>query len=262
MSEEREPRLLGGGHEAEGQRGVAREVAVEAGGELRGGDLVADLEGFGGVAVGVAGLHGELVGFDQQRFLGELVLEPPVGRVHRAVEEPVAHAERKEVLAPVHALRVETQVAEGEAGELGQVHREETVALEGVVLEGAHLHLRLLEVDLLEVVDVDDEDPAALEVGQVGLEGRRVHCDQDVHGVARRENVLGPEVDLEARHPRQRPRGGADLRRKIGEGGQVVAEKGGGVRELAARDLHAVAGIAGEANDRGLEDFLAPRGCF
>ena len=55
----------------------------------------------------------------------------------------------------------------------------------------------------------------------------------------------------------QRARGGADLGREVGEGGEVVAEQGGGVGELAAGDLHAVAGVAAEADDRALSGFPA-----
>jgi hypothetical protein len=113
-----------------------------------------------------------------------------------------------------------------------------------------------LVFDLLEVVDVDDEDAARLEVGQVGGEGGRVHGHQHVHRVSRREDVPAREVDLEAAHPRQRSRGGADLRRKVRERGQVVAEDGRGVGELAPRDLHSVPGVTGEPDDRLLEDFL------
>ena len=259
--EETQPRLLRRHHEAHRERGVAREVAVDAGRELRGRDLVGDLERLGRVAVRVAGLHRELVGLGQHRLRPELLVEPAVRRVQRAVVEPVAHAEREEVLAPVHALGVEPEVLERRARELGELDREQPIALERAVLERAHRHLRLLEVGLLEVVDVDDQDPALLQVGQVHLERRRVHRDQHVDRVAGREDVLRPEVDLEPAHAGQRARGGADLGREVREGGEVVAEERRGVGELAAGDLHPVAGVPGEADHGAVERFLAARRC-
>src|SRR5206468_540575 len=41
---------------------------------------------------------------------------------------------------------------------------------------------------------------------------------------------------------------GADFGREVREGGDVVADEGGRVGELRAGQLHAVAGVAGEAD--------------
>ena len=43
------------------ERRIAAEVAIDAGRKLRGRNFVADLKRFGGFAVAVAGLHGELL---------------------------------------------------------------------------------------------------------------------------------------------------------------------------------------------------------
>jgi hypothetical protein len=45
----------------------------------------------------------------------------------------------------------------------------------------------------------------------------------------------------------------ADLRREVREGLQVVAHQRGGAGELAAGQLHAVTGVAGEADDHFVE---------
>ena len=55
--------------------------------------------------------------------------------------------------------------------------------------------------------------------------------------------------------PGQRSRRGADLRGIVGERADVVADEGGGVRELVAGDLHPVAGVAREADDDSFDDF-------
>ena len=59
---------------------------------------------------------------------------------------------------------------------------------------------------------------------------------------------LEREVDLEPGDAGPRPGGRADLRREVGQRGEVVADHRGGVRELVARDLHAVAGVTGETD--------------
>ena len=251
--EERQPRLPGRGHEAEGERRVAREVAVQPRREARRRDVVADLEGLRRVAVGVARLQGALVGLGEQRLGRELLREPALGRLRRAVVEPVAHAEREEVLAAIHALGVEAEAGQRRARELAEREREDAIALERPVLERVRRELRLLEVDRLEVVGVDDQDPAGLEVRQVDLERGGVHGHERVDGVARRRDVACAELDLEPAHAREGTRGRADLGREIGERREVVAEQGRRARELTARDLHAVARVPGEADDGAVE---------
>ena len=55
------------------------------------------------------------------------------------------------------------------------------------------------------------------------------------------------------RHAGQRAGRRADLGREVGQRADVVAEDGGGPGELGAGELHAVAGIAGEADGDSLE---------
>ena len=72
---------------------------------------------------------------------------------------------------------------------------------------------------------------------------------EHIDGVARRVDLVRREMELEAADAGERARRGANFGREIGESGEIVAVKGDGVGELAAGDLHAVAGVAGEAND-------------
>ena len=71
--------------------------------------------------------------------------------------------------------------------------------------------------------------------------------------VARSEDVVVGEVDLEAGDAGQRAGGRADLGGKVGKRREVVAEERGLAREAAAGQLHAVAGVAGEADDDVLQ---------
>src|SRR5438874_2983368 len=125
--------------------------------------------------------------------------------------------------------------------------------------------LRLLEVGFLEAVGIDDQDAVLLQVGDVDLEGGRVHGDEHVYGVARGVNVAGSEMQLVATDAGQGARRGANLGREVRESGDVVAVQGDRIGELTTSDLHAVAGIASEANDC-LVDFLGLEpgryGCF
>ena len=86
-------------------------------------------------------------------------------------------------------------------------------------------------------------------LAQVRLQRRRVHGHEHVRRVAGREDVVVGEVDLEAGDARQRAGRRADLGREVGQRGEVVAEERRLAREAPARELHAVAGVAREADD-------------
>jgi hypothetical protein len=83
---------------------------------------------------------------------------------------------------------------------------------------------------------------------RVHLERGWVHRHEDVRLVTRREDVVVCEVDLEARDARQRAGRRTNLGREVGERHEVVAEDGSLAREAVAGELHAVAGIASEAD--------------
>ncbi len=83
--EQRKAGLLRRSHETHCQSLISTEVAIHAGSELGGRDLIADLESFRRFAKVIARTHRHLVGFDQQGLGLELVLDPLVGQVHGAV---------------------------------------------------------------------------------------------------------------------------------------------------------------------------------
>lgn len=57
---------------------------------------------------------------------------------------------------------------------------------------------------------------------------------------------MAGELDLEAGDTLARARWRSDLGGKVGKGSEIVARERGGAGELAARDLHAIARVAGE----------------
>ena len=73
----------------------------------------------------------------------------------------------------------------------------------------------------------------------------------DVKNLRRVFDVSKPWLNrmLEGGDPEGRPLGGADLGGEVGKGREVVAGKRGRERELPAGQLHAVAAVAGEADD-------------
>ena len=88
--------------------------------------------------------------------------------------------------------------------------------------------------------------PPGCKSGETDLQGRRIHGDQDIGRIARRVDLVVGEIELEAAHPSQRARRGADLGRIIRKRADHRPGHRGDVGELAARQLHAVARIARE----------------
>jgi hypothetical protein len=201
----------------------------------------------------VAGPEGGDVGRGDLRLAAELALEEADGALGRPVVHPRQQAEREHVLAPLGLLLAEAGVGERLEGERGQRHADDLPALQRAVLERVAGVADLGEVARGELVGVDDEQPAAGQVGEVGLQRGRVHGDQDVGGVARRHDVVVGEVQLEGADAGQGPRGGADLRGEVGQRGEVVAEGRGLAGEPVAGQLHAVAGVAGQPDDDAVQ---------
>ena len=135
---------------------------------------------FDRLAVVVPGLERGGVRVHVLRVLGELLADPLERHVQRPLVEPVHEAEREEVLAAVGFLRAELVLGHRLAGELGDRHADDAVALEAVVFERADLVPGLVEVGDAEVVGIDDQDAAGLQILEVRLERRGVHHDQGV----------------------------------------------------------------------------------
>ena len=249
-------RLLRSGDKSQSQRCVAADIAVDARLQFCGRDFVADLKRFGGFAVTVAGLHGELIGLHELRLVLEFVFEPAERGLHGAVVEPVAHAEGEEILAAVHALGVETQIFQGSARQLGKLDGEQAVTVEGVIFQRVLRDLSFAQIGFLEAIEIDDQNAIGLEVRQVHFQGGGIHGDERIHGIAGGVNVTRREVHLEAADAGQRAGRGANLGGEVGQRGEIVAVEGHGVRELAAGDLHAVAGVTAEADDRLFYGFF------
>ena len=175
-------------------------------------------------------------------------MQPRERRLDRTAEQPVHHSEREEVLAAQDIL-----LAQGGAGQrldraLIDVFLDDAESRQSAVGQRIGLAVGALEILVRERPRVDQYDAARLKVLVVDDQRGGVHRHQHVGRIARRVDVSGTEVDLEARHAGACAGRRADFRREVGERGQVVAHARGGVGELRAGQLHAVAGVAGKTD--------------
>ncbi len=239
--EEVAPGQLAGSHEPQRRGFVAGDVAVRARRERGWLDPVVGVEELGGLAEGVAGLEGAQVGLGDDRPGRELLLDPLDGRLHGPLVEPEHEPEGEEVLGQVHLLGGHVKAFESTRVELADGDLEDVVVVERAVRQRIVLVAGLGQVLLVEGVLVDDDGAAARDVVEVGPQRRRVHGHQHVRRVPRGVDLRRGEADLEAGDARQRARRGTDLGGEVRQRGDVVAEDGGGARELRAGQLHPVA---------------------
>ncbi len=214
----------------------------------------------GGLAISVAGIQRGDVRFGKLGSLGELGLQPVDDRLAVAVEHPEREPERPHVLAAQRFLVSEAVRLHGVERQLRDVEVDHLPAVEAIVLERALVISRLGEVARRELAFVDDQQPAVAHLLGVGLQRGRVHRDKDVGLVACGIDRAGAEVDLEGRDAERRTLRRADFGREIREGREIVAGERGRQSELTAGQLHAVAAVAGKADD---DRFLRRTGgCF
>ena len=209
-------------------------------------DLAADL---GGLAIGMAGVERRDIGFGELGILGEFGAQPLDDGLAVAIEHPQRQAQRPHVLAAQRLLVAEAEGLHRVERELRDVEPDDLPLAEASVVERIGLVAGLGEVACPEFPLIGDDQPAGLQVGDVHLEGRRVHRDQHVRRIARGLDRGGAEIDLEGGDSEGRALRRSDLGWEIGEGGEVVPGQSGRERELAAGELHAVAAVAGESDD-------------
>ena len=191
---------------------------------------------------------------------GELLFQPVYGRLPVAVVNPIEKPERPQVPATQCVFFVEAGFPDRLHGQPGYVQLDDAVIAQAAVVDGVGLDAGLMQGALGEGGRVEDDQSALPEVGELDLEGGRVHGDQGVELIARGLDFPGAEIDLERGHPEggagRRPHFGGE----IGEGRQVLSGQGRGLGELAADQLHAVAGISGE-QDHDRFKLLAGKAC-
>ena len=251
--EQRQPGLPGAGDQPVRQGQVAGDLPVAPGRHRRRGHLVGDREDLGGLAERVPGLERGDVGVPDVRLGRELGRQEADRALGRPVVEPGQQPEREHVLGPGRVLAGQPELLHRLDGHPGQVERVHLVVGRASRRQRVGVVSDLGQVALGEVGGVGDDHATARQVGEVGLEGRRVHRDQHVRPIAGGHDVVVGEVQLEARHARQRAGGRADLGREVRQGGDVVAEHCRVGGEPVPGELHPVARVPGEADDHSVE---------
>ena len=170
--EQRQPGLGRAGDQAVGQRQVAGDVAVGAGGHRRRLDLVLHRERLGGLAEVPARLERRDVGVADVGGLGEAALEERDRRLGGAAVHPGQQAEREHVLRAAGVLAGQPELLDRLDGHVGELDRVHVVRRERVVLERVLGVAGLGQVAGGEVVGVDDDRRALLDVREVGLAAR------------------------------------------------------------------------------------------
>ena len=183
----------------------------------------------------------------------ELGLQERDRRLDRPLEQPGHQAEGVHVLRPGRVLAGQAELLDRLHRHAGQVQRYDVVAVELAGLQRVLVVPDPLQVAGGEVGGVDDQGGAARDVAQVRLEGRRVHRDQHIGRITRRQDVVVGEVELERRHSRQGSGWCPDLGGEVGQRRQVIAERCRFRCEPVPRELHPVAGVAGEADHHAVE---------
>ncbi len=135
---------------------------------------------------------------------------------------------------------------------MADVGRDDLELIERIALARVVVVARLREAPWREAVVVEDDQRAGLQHRHADLQCGRVERDQDVGRIARGRDRIAAEIDLVRGYPEGRAGRRTDLRRVVGEGGEVVARQRRRHRELRAHQLDSVAGIAGKTHDDGL----------
>ena len=219
-------------------------------------DLVAMADGLGGLAEVEAGEERRLVGGLDLLVGAELLGDPPEGRVDRSGEHERHQPEREEVLRAFGVARLHAEWLADLLGEAGHRHPQDPVVRQRAVVERVGRVAGLLEVAFVEGILVDDHGAARLQPVEIGHQRGRVHGHEHAGFVARGGDLVIGDVHLERGHAVDRSGGRPDLGREVGQCGQVVAECSAHRREAVTGELHAVAGVAGEADDQMVEYMI------
>ncbi len=240
--EEVEPGELRRGDQPVGERRVAGDLPVEARREGRRLHLVLHREGLGGLAERVAGMERLQVRRGDLGALGELLLEEALGRLGRPAVEPRHQPKGEHVLRPLGlAGRDALDLLQRADRHRRQLHGMHLVVGERAVLDRVRRVARLLQVAIGERVGVDDQRPALRQVAEVRLQSGRVHRDEHVGTIARSQDVVVGEVQLEPGDARQRAGRCANLGREVGKGREVVPGQRRLGGETPSCQLHPVA---------------------
>ena len=152
------------GNESDGGGLVSGDLPVGARRQPRLGDPVMGVEDLGGLGVVVSGQQSRQIGPRHLLVVLELVLNPALGVIHRALVEPEHQPQSEEILAASRLPRAQGGFADGPQGQGGQGDLDETVPCQASVLQRIGLVAGFIEVLLGEGVGIHGEDAAVLQL--------------------------------------------------------------------------------------------------
>jgi len=253
--EQAQAAFLAGGYQSQREGMVAHDIAIGARRQDRLGDPISGLYQPAGAAEIVPGLERPLVGFNDLGARFELVLDKLDGIFHRAVVQPVEQSQGKHVGGAGHYLAAEPQTLQRPFHHKDHIDAHHGMFGQGIIFQGVGLPLSQLQIALVKGGTVGDYDPVRAQLREVDFQGGRIHYYQHVGSVPWSLDIFPAELDLVGTHTGQGTSRGADFGGIVRQGGQVVPYDSGRLSELAASQLHPIAGITGEP-DGDLVDFL------
>ncbi len=210
------------------------------------------------VTVVISGIDHLGISLKDRRLTGKFLAEEVECAFQWAVKQPAHKAKSKEIAAFDDRLVVKSAVGKRGLGHGGDGHIEHLGTDSELTDRIVGCIERFLEIGLLERVDINDDHAAFLYVVDVLFECRGIHCHENITFVTRSVDIRS-YAHLKARHTAKRTLRSADLGRIVRERGDLVAQACGDICKDIAHELHAVAGVAGEADHNLFEGLHA---CF
>ena len=109
-----------------------------------------------------------------------------------------------------------------------------TIGLQGVFvfqrIAGVH---RFLHVALIERVGVDNQRTSTLQVRDICLQSRGIHCDKRVDLISGGEDVVIRKAQLISRDTRERSSRRPDFGGEVGQRADIVTERRRDIRQLS-----------------------------
>ena len=259
-AEERKPGLFSRCDETPGRRLVSGNVPVCPGLEPGGSDTVCICNSLDIRSI-VETVKDNLAvrGYHLGMLLAEFLLNIIVDILQRAAVDEAGHSEGEHVLALVQCHIVQSAVLEAFLDKPGDRGADYVPVLNVKFFERvSSREARLGQPDFIECVRIDEDSGIPLEPFGIGLQCRRIHCDQHVAEISGSVYLMVSDMDLKTGYSGNRPLRRSDLRRIIRKCRQPVSENGGHVREQCSGQLHSVTGIPGEPDHyiTGIDDLM------
>ena len=186
-----------GGDDPVGQGGVTRDLPVLPRRQLRRRDLVGGRERLGSLAVVPARPQRQYIGLGDVRLAAELLPDECFAHLGGTAVHPADQTQGEHVLRALTVLLGRSDRLHGAQGQRRHRHRVHDVVGKFPGFQRVGRIVDLGQVALGELIGVGDHRAAAGQILQVCFQRGRIHRDQDVRAVARGENVVVGDLNLE-----------------------------------------------------------------